>query len=235
LLVFTPGASSAMLSTVAPPPPPMSSTLMMDQPSPSDARKHRRELLALQRTVSTSPCTFVTCNNDAPSSAHESSASRKPQMKYDPDVPMTKEEAAIWRREQRRQRNRLSAAQSREKQRHRIVELESELDEWKGKYAAVQAKIDSLLAQKTSTVTDDEARATSPIPSTVASKSIVSPSASPTSCVSMVVLEPSQDEKFDLIMSLSDDDLESAACNTSFLKPLKMISRLAMSSITINS
>jgi bZIP transcription factor len=206
---------------------------MMDQPDPSDARKRRRELLALQRTVSTSPCTFVTCREVAPSSTHESSASKKPQMKYDPDVPMTKEEAAIWRREQRRQRNRLSAAQSRERQRYRIAELEHELDQWKGKYAAVQAKIDSLLAQQTSTVTDDEARATSPIPSTVASKSI-SPTASPTSCVSMV-LEPSQDEKFDLIMSLSDDDFESATCNTSFLKPLKMISRLAMSSITINS
>jgi hypothetical protein len=228
-----------MLTGVVPPPPPLSSTLTMDHLEPSDARKRRRELLALQRTVSTSPCTFVPCKSIASSTVKPlalqrlSSSSKKPQMKYDPEVPMTKEEAAIWRREQRRQRNRLSAAQSRERQRHRITELENELDEWKDKYAAVQNAIETLMAQQASPVIDDEARATSPIPSTIVSKSI-SPSASPTSCLSMV-LDPCPDEKFNIIWSLSNDDLESAACNTSTLKPLKMISRLAMSSITINS
>ena len=31
---------------------------------------------------------------------------KKPQMRYDPSEPMTKEAAAVWRREQRRKRNR---------------------------------------------------------------------------------------------------------------------------------
>ena len=48
-------------------------------------------------------------------------------MKYDPDVPMTKEEATVWRREQRRKRNRESAAASRQRQRDRIQELEEEV------------------------------------------------------------------------------------------------------------
>ena len=59
---------------------------------------------------------------------------KKPQMKYDPDVPMTKEEAAVWRREQRRKRNRDSAAASRQRQRDRIAELEIEVEQWKVKH-----------------------------------------------------------------------------------------------------
>lgn len=58
---------------------------------------------------------------------------KKPQMRYDPSVPMTKEEAAVWRREQRRKRNRDSAAASRQRQRNRILELEGEVAEWKKK------------------------------------------------------------------------------------------------------
>lgn len=71
-------------------------------------------------------------------------AAKKPQMKYDPDVPMTKEEAAVWRREQRRKRNRESAAASRQRQRDRIAELEVEVDEWKVKYEAILDKIRKL-------------------------------------------------------------------------------------------
>merc|ERR1711937_384972 len=66
---------------------------------------------------------------------------KKPQMKYDPDVPMTKEEAAVWRREQRRKRNRESAAASRQRRRDRIAELEVELDDWKNKYEDILRKI----------------------------------------------------------------------------------------------
>lgn len=68
----------------------------------------------------------------------------KPQMKYDPDVPMTKEEATAWRRDQRRKRNRESAAASRQRQRDRIDELEAELSDWKTQFEAVQAKIRAL-------------------------------------------------------------------------------------------
>ena len=69
---------------------------------------------------------------------------KKPQMKYDPDVPMTKEEAAAWRREQRRKRNRESAAASRQRQRDRIVELEAEVEEWKAKFDEAMKRIQAL-------------------------------------------------------------------------------------------
>mmetsp|Transcript_24928 Transcript_24928/g.72095 ORF Transcript_24928/g.72095 Transcript_24928/m.72095 type:complete len:238 (+) Transcript_24928:60-773(+) len=68
---------------------------------------------------------------------------KKAQNKYEPDVPMTKEEAAAWRREQRRKRNRESAAASRQKQRDRIVELETELGEWKAKFSAVMDRLNA--------------------------------------------------------------------------------------------
>ena len=54
---------------------------------------------------------------------------------------MTKEQAAIWRREQRRKRNRESAAASRQRQRDRIGELEIEVEDWKKQYALVLEKI----------------------------------------------------------------------------------------------
>ncbi len=57
---------------------------------------------------------------------------------------MTREEAAAWRREQRRKRNRESAAASRQRQRDRINELETELEEWKEKFETVMSKIKAL-------------------------------------------------------------------------------------------
>lgn len=69
---------------------------------------------------------------------------KKPQMKYDPDVPMSKEEAAAWRREQRRKRNRESAALSRQRQRDRIGDLEVEVEQWKAKVESIMQRIESL-------------------------------------------------------------------------------------------
>jgi len=69
---------------------------------------------------------------------------KKPQMKYDPDVPMTKEQAAIWRREQRRKRNRESAAASRQRQRDRITELETEVEQWRLKYDSIMRQVRDL-------------------------------------------------------------------------------------------
>jgi len=71
-------------------------------------------------------------------------STKKPQMKYDPDVPMSKEEAAAWRREQRRKRNRESAALSRQRQRDRIGDLEVEVDQWKTKVESIMERIKSL-------------------------------------------------------------------------------------------
>ena len=72
----------------------------------------------------------------------------KPQMRYDPEVPMSKQEAAIWRREKRRVRNRESAALSRQKTRDRIVELETELNGWQTKYMEAMARVQMLEGQQ---------------------------------------------------------------------------------------
>jgi len=65
-------------------------------------------------------------------------------LRYDPEVPMSKEETAAWRKEQRRKRNRESAASSRQKQRDRITELETEVDDWKNKFEEALARLKRL-------------------------------------------------------------------------------------------
>lgn len=69
---------------------------------------------------------------------------KRPQMKYDPSVPMTKEETSVWRREQRRKRNRESAAACRRRQRDRISELEVEVSEWRAKFDEALNKLKDL-------------------------------------------------------------------------------------------
>jgi hypothetical protein len=138
--------------------------------NPAEARKRRREILASQRGSTSTPdsmaaesasaCKKRKVVSDVPSSApavvspvtpakkpvmsKTTGKAKKPQLKYDPDVPMTKEEAAAWRREQRRKRNRESAAASRQRQRDRIVELEAEVEEWKTKFDEVMNRIRQL-------------------------------------------------------------------------------------------
>ena len=84
----------------------------------------------------------------ANANASTNAKKKKPQNKYEPDVPMTKEEAAVWRREQRRKRNRESAAASRQRQRDRITELEKELGEWKAKFSAVMGRLNAAEAAR---------------------------------------------------------------------------------------
>lgn len=77
-------------------------------------------------------------------SNHDNGSSNKKQRfvpKYVPDVPMTKEQTAAWRREARRVRNRQSAAASRQKTRHRITELEEQCAFWETKYKDLVHKI----------------------------------------------------------------------------------------------
>eukprot|EP00590_Aulacoseira_subarctica_P012494 CAMPEP_0172423858 /NCGR_PEP_ID=MMETSP1064-20121228/17781_1 /TAXON_ID=202472 /ORGANISM="Aulacoseira subarctica , Strain CCAP 1002/5" /LENGTH=239 /DNA_ID=CAMNT_0013165409 /DNA_START=79 /DNA_END=798 /DNA_ORIENTATION=- len=97
------------------------------------------------------------------------------QMRYDPEVPMTKDEASAWRREQRRLRNRESAAASRQKTRERITELEGELDEWKLKYSELERNYQLLLTQQPGLVQN---RPNDPGPVTVVSPP-VSPQVTP--------------------------------------------------------
>lgn len=82
--------------------------------------------------------TFESKSSPAPQKRKVNSST---QMRYEPKIPMSKDEASAWRREQRRVRNRESAAASRAKIRGRIGELENEVNEWKMKYKDSMARI----------------------------------------------------------------------------------------------
>jgi len=60
---------------------------------------------------------------------------KRTQNCFNPGVPMGKAEVSAWRKSQRRIRNRISAAASRQKVRKRITELEKDVQLWKAKYA----------------------------------------------------------------------------------------------------
>jgi hypothetical protein len=85
----------------------------------------------------------------SPHSSRTSSVSHY-QKKYEPPTSkqMSKVELSLWRKQQRQQRNRLSAAASRQKQKARITELEQEIADYERKYAAVQAEIQRLQEKK---------------------------------------------------------------------------------------
>lgn len=72
----------------------------------------------------------------------------KKQARYEPVVPMGKEELSEWRKEARRVRNRESAAASRRKTRERIEELEGQVSELENKYASALARIAELEGQE---------------------------------------------------------------------------------------
>lgn len=69
---------------------------------------------------------------------------KKTQVRYDPEVPMDKDQLAAWRKEARRVRNRESAAASRQRIRDRITELEDEIGQWKQKYAMAMERLERL-------------------------------------------------------------------------------------------
>jgi hypothetical protein len=96
----------------------------------------------------------------------------KKQSRYEPGVPMSKEELAAWRKEARRVRNRESAAASRQKTRERIEELEAQVTELQGRYDNALARIAELEGKKEPT------SVTLSLPSNTVPKR-VSPQASP--------------------------------------------------------
>jgi len=65
----------------------------------------------------------------------------KKQARYVPGVPMTKDELVSWRKDARRVRNRLSAAESRQKTRDRIEELEDQMGGLQNKFDAAMERI----------------------------------------------------------------------------------------------
>jgi hypothetical protein len=119
----------------------------------------------------------------------------KYQNRYEPEVPMSKEEEAEWRKEARRQRNRESAANSRNKIRIRIEELENEVENWKNKYKYLMDRIAFL---ENGMNPKQQPLSTSVIPSSpqVAPKSIYVPSH---------ISAMSDTEQFDLSIPLVPD------------------------------
>jgi uncharacterized protein YhaN len=173
-----------MTAAVAPLPMPLQ---IVD--SSADARKRRREILVSQRNAEATmkaiePMIPMAVVSEAATkrrklNASEASKAKKPQMKYDPEVPMTKEEAAVWRREQRRKRNRESAAASRQRQRDRIAELEVEVDGWKDKFDSMMKKIKDLEQVSGKSVDDYMSPEQSRILLEVTTATFVSPPTSP--------------------------------------------------------
>lgn len=70
------------------------------------------------------------------------------QNRYEPTEQMSKDEVSRWRHEARKQRNRLSAAKSRNKIKDRIKELESEVSMWKNKYELMMRRLRELEREK---------------------------------------------------------------------------------------
>ena len=119
------------------------SELPSSDPSASNARKRR---IALRKQANTSKKIALDdfILTEMSEFSQNSSSKQKQQRvvpKYDPEVPMSKEQAANWRREARRVRNRQSAAASRQKTRTKIAELESLSRYWEGKYQDLKLRL----------------------------------------------------------------------------------------------
>uniref|UniRef100_A0A7S2E3S1 BZIP domain-containing protein n=1 Tax=Helicotheca tamesis TaxID=374047 RepID=A0A7S2E3S1_9STRA len=126
------------------------------------ARKRRKDILTSHRDTQRHPSQIVTVKYqvDELSAAKRQAGGlasvavptkkqkRTNQKRYDPEVPMTKEESIAWRKEARRARNRESAAASRQKVRDRIELLEKEVEGWKAKYATAIETIRQMEASR---------------------------------------------------------------------------------------
>jgi hypothetical protein len=140
---------------------------------PAEARKRRKEIIQSQRSegdssvainnevpkeateaaaaVSEEPAVTEKkppkkrkVDDSSITSSKDDDDGKKTQIRYDPEVPMSKEQLAAWRREARRVRNRESAAASRQRIRSRITELEEEVGDWKSKYTQAMERLQRL-------------------------------------------------------------------------------------------
>ena len=123
-----------------------------------------------------------------------SSSSKRPQLKYDPSVPMTREQTSAWRREQRRKRNRESAAACRRRQRELVSVLEVEVASWRHKFehalamvrardgdgaaAVLEAELESMFVLQPRKISEEEDWGRDTPPPPVPEKTLSSPSAS---------------------------------------------------------
>ena len=81
-------------------------------------------------------------------SAKKSPLAGLPQNKYvPPNKAMSGEQLQAWRKEQRRERNRQSAAESRNKTKLKIEQLEGEVQQYKSLCESMQAKMEMMEQQ----------------------------------------------------------------------------------------
>ena len=119
---------------------------------PAEARKRRKEIMQSLRAEGEETKEGEAASADSEAlppkkrkvSKKESSNNKKTQVRYDPEVPMDKDQLAAWRKEARRVRNRESAAASRQRIRDRINVLEGEVGQWKQKYAMAMERLEQL-------------------------------------------------------------------------------------------
>jgi hypothetical protein len=91
----------------------------------------------------------------------------KKQTRYEPEIPMSKDELSLWRKEARRVRNRESAAASRHKIRGRIEELEQQLAALDSKYQAALKRIEELESMDRNTSSSSATTTSAIVPNSV--------------------------------------------------------------------
>lgn len=125
---------------------------------PAEARKRRKEIMQSLRAegeeakaADQQPAAAAEGGEALPppkkrkvSKKDSDTTTKKTQVRYDPEVPMDKDQLAAWRKEARRVRNRESAAASRQRIRDRITELENEVGQWKQKYSMAMERLEQL-------------------------------------------------------------------------------------------
>lgn len=224
----------AMTADVAPLPLP----LKLGGGSNIDTRKHQRESSmggsAKSDAIPIAPKPQPnSCKRRKLVDTRDAKGPKRIKMKYDPDVPMTPEEAAKWRREQRRQRNRDSAAASRQRQRDRISELESLVQEWKAKVDTIMERVKELEARSCTPNVDVDYRSAE-VPSmdpSPALPALVLPYSEPLWDGQPAPVASSSVVTADIVPSSEDVDTQEVV-TVELEQSDKMISRQALSRIT---
>ena len=149
------------------------------------------------------------------------SSSKRPQLKYDPSVPMTREQTSAWRREQRRKRNRESAAACRRRQRELVSVLEVEVASWRRKFehalamvrardgegaaAVLEAELERMFVLQPRKITEEEDWGRDTPPPPVPEKSLSSSSAS---VAVQIIVSPTYNRSIDAYLDTSSGEEE---------------------------
>ena len=84
---------------------------------------------------------------DGPMAPKKSPLAGLPQNQYTPPEQMTSEQLRQWRKEQRRERNRQSAAASRLQTKQRITQLEAEVRMYQSQYEEMKVQMEGMERQ----------------------------------------------------------------------------------------